>query len=48
MHKSFTSTYLYFNTALGTMRGTVIEVYIGHGGNINMGVVSSHKGREAG
>ena len=30
MHKLFTSKYLCFNTALGTMTGTVIEIYTGH------------------
>ena len=30
MHKLFASKYLCFNTGLGTMIGTVIEIYTGY------------------
>lgn len=51
MHKSFISKYLCFNTVLGPMIDTVIEIYTGQGATISQyggGQFSQRKGGSVG
>ena len=45
---SHSSANIYTLTLVGAVIGTATEEFVGHGGNINIGVVNSHKEREAG